>query len=35
MARTGASKEEIAEYVDREFGYDYSETLEEMRSRLI
>ena len=33
LARIGASKEEIAEYVDREFGYDYSETLEEMRSR--
>ena len=33
MARTGASKDEIAEYIDREFGYDYSETLEEMRSR--
>ncbi len=33
MARTGASKDEIEEYVDREFGYDYSETLEEMRAR--
>ncbi|MCR4692075.1 MAG: ADP-ribosylglycohydrolase family protein, partial [Lachnospiraceae bacterium] len=33
MARTGASKEEIADYIDREFGYDYSETLEEMRLR--
>lgn len=33
LSRTGASKEEIAEYIDREFGYDYSETLEEMRSR--
>ena len=32
MARTGVTKEEIAEYIDREFGYDYSETLEEMRS---
>ncbi len=33
MARIGACKEEIAEYIDREFGYDYSETLEQMRSR--
>lgn len=33
MARIGASKEEIAEYIDSEFGYNYSETLEEMRSR--
>ena len=33
MARTGASKEEIAEYIDREFAYDYSESLEEMRER--
>ncbi len=33
MARTGASKREIANYIDREFGYDYSETLEKMRLR--
>ncbi len=33
MGRMGASKEEIAEYVLREFGYDFSETLEEMRAR--
>ena len=33
MGRTGASKEEIAEYVDKEFGYDWSESLEEMRAR--
>ncbi|MCR5486190.1 MAG: ADP-ribosylglycohydrolase family protein [Lachnospiraceae bacterium] len=33
LARTGASKEEIEEYVVREFGYDFSETLEEMRAR--
>jgi type I restriction enzyme M protein len=33
MARTGASKEEIADYVVKEFGYDFSETLEEMRAR--
>jgi type I restriction enzyme M protein len=33
MARTGASKEEIAEYIDREFAYDYSESLDEMRAR--
>ena len=33
MARTDASKEEIAEYIDREFAYDYSESLEEMRAR--
>ncbi|MCR5502758.1 MAG: ADP-ribosylglycohydrolase family protein [Lachnospiraceae bacterium] len=33
MGRTGASKEEIREYVIREFGYDLSETLEEMRNR--
>ncbi len=33
LGRTGASKEEIAEYITREFGYDYSESLEEMRAR--
>lgn len=33
MARTGATKEEIAEYIDREFAYDYSESLDEMRTR--
>ncbi len=33
LARTGGSKEEIEEYVIREFGYDFSETLEEMRAR--
>ncbi|MCR4792363.1 MAG: ADP-ribosylglycohydrolase family protein [Lachnospiraceae bacterium] len=33
MGRTGSSKEEIREYADAEFGYDLSETLEEMRSR--
>ncbi len=33
MGREGASKEEIRAYVDREFGYDLSETLEEMRTR--
>ena len=33
LARTGASKEEIADYVSGEFGYDFSETLEEMRAR--
>jgi type I restriction enzyme M protein len=33
MARTGALKEEIAEYIDREFAYDYSESLDEMRAR--
>ena len=33
MGRNGASKEEIAEYVEKEFGYDYSESLEEMRAR--
>ena len=33
MARTGASKEEIAEYIDKEFAYDYSESLDEMRAR--
>ena len=33
LGRTGATKEEIREYVVREFGYDLSETLEEMRAR--
>ena len=33
LARTGASKDAIAEYVEREFAYDYSETLDEMRAR--
>ena len=33
LARTGSTKEEIADYVSGEFGYDYSETLEEMRAR--
>ena len=33
LSRTGASKEDIAKYIDREFAYDYSETLEEMRAR--
>ena len=27
------SKNDIAEYIDKEFGYDYSETLDEMRER--
>ncbi len=33
LARTKHSKEEIKEYIDSEFAYDYSETLEEMRQR--
>ena len=33
LARTGAAKQEIEEYVQREFGYDCSETLEQMRAR--
>ena len=33
LSRVGASKEEIADYVIREFGYDFSETLGEMRKR--
>ena len=33
LARTGAGKEEIADYVVKEFGYDFSETLEQMRKR--
>ncbi len=31
MARTGSSKEEIKEYVVREFGYDLSRTCDEIR----
>ncbi len=33
LGRTGVSKEEIKDYVIKEFGYDFSETLEEMRAR--
>lgn len=33
LSRTGASKKEIVDYVVKEFGYDFSETLEEMRAR--
>lgn len=33
LARTGATKEEINDYVIKEFGYDCSETLDEMRKR--
>ena len=33
MGRTGVNKEDIAAYVAKEFGYDYSESLEEMRAR--
>lgn len=33
LARTGSSKEQIEEYVKREFGYDVSLTLDEMRKR--
>lgn len=33
LARTGATKEEISDYVIKEFGYDYSESLDEMRKR--
>ena len=33
LARTGATKEEIADYVIKEFGYDFSESLEAMRAR--
>ena len=33
LARIGASKEEIETYVKKEFDYDFSETLEEMRKR--
>ena len=31
MARTGSSKEEIKEYVEREFGYDLGRTCDEIR----
>ncbi|MCR5847253.1 MAG: ADP-ribosylglycohydrolase family protein [Lachnospiraceae bacterium] len=31
LARTGVSKEEIKEYVIREFGYDVSKTVDELR----
>ena len=33
LARTGKSKEEIRNYVIREFGYDLHESLEELRKR--
>ena len=33
LARTGSSKQQIEEYVKREFEYDVSLTLEEMRQR--
>lgn len=33
LARTGATKDEIADYVIREFGYDFSESLKDMRAR--
>lgn len=33
LARTGHSKAEIKEYVEREFGYDLSQTLDEIRPR--
>ena len=33
MARKGETDEAIAEYVKNEFGYDFSETLDEMRAR--
>lgn len=33
MGRTGSTKEEILEYVTKEFGYDLSETLDQMRER--
>ena len=33
LARTGSSKEEMEEYVIREFGYNFTETLDEMRAR--
>ncbi len=33
MARNGAGKEEIADYVIKEFGYDFSASLKEMRKR--
>ena len=33
LARTGHSKADIAEYVVREFGYDFTESLDQMRLR--
>ncbi len=33
MGRTGSTKEEILAYITNEFGYDISETLDEMRRR--
>ncbi len=33
MARTGSSKEEIREYIIREFGYDLSRTCDEIRPK--
>lgn len=33
LARTGKSKEQIREYVVREFGYDVSETVEQIQAR--
>ena len=33
LARTGSTKDEIKDYVIKEFGYDFSESLDEMRKR--
>lgn len=33
LARTNHSKEEIKRYIDKEFKYDYSESLDDMRNR--
>ena len=33
LGRTGVSKKDIEEYVIREFGYDFTESLDEMRKR--
>lgn len=33
LGRTGHTKEEIRDYVIKEFGYDFSESLDEMRAR--
>lgn len=33
LGRTGSTKEEISDYIIREFGYDFSESMEEMRAR--
>lgn len=33
MGRTGSTKEEILDYITKEFGYDISESLDEMRKR--